>query len=71
MEKIVIPVWRDKPVKEIRRRDVVELLDDIAVKTPRQANRVRAYLSKMFKWLIEREVLETSPVVGVAPRIKP
>ncbi|MCC2596223.1 integrase arm-type DNA-binding domain-containing protein [Pusillimonas sp. MFBS29] len=71
MEKIVIPVWRDRPVKEIRRRDVVELLDDIAVKTPHQANRVRAYLSKMFKWLIEREVLETSPVVGVAPRIKP
>lgn len=71
MEKIIIPAWGDKPVKDIRRRDVVELLDKVAVKTPYQANRVRAYLSRMFKWLIEREVLEVSPVIGVTPRIKP
>lgn len=71
MEKLAIPAWGDKPVKEIRRRDVVELLDRVAVKTPHQANRLRAYLSRFFKWLIEREVLEVSPVMGVAPRIKP
>ena len=71
LEKIVIPAWGDKPVKEIRRRDVVELLDKVAVRTPYQANRVRAYLSRLFKWLIEHEVLEISPVIGVTPRIKP
>ncbi|MWV11149.1 integrase arm-type DNA-binding domain-containing protein [Pseudomonas sp. R-28-1W-6] len=71
LEKLAIPVWGDKPVKEIRRRDVVELLDNVAVKTPHQANRLRAYLSRLFKWLIEREVVEVSPIIGVAPRIKP
>lgn len=70
MERLAIPAWADKPVKEIRRRDVVELLDKVAVKTPHQANRLRAYLSRMFKWLIEREVIEVSPIIGVAPRIK-
>lgn len=71
MEKLAIPAFGNTPVKEIRRRDVVQLLDKVAVKTPHQANRLRAYLSRMFKWLIEREVLEISPVIGVTPCIKP
>jgi hypothetical protein len=40
----------DKPVKEIRRRDVVGLLDRVAEHTPYEANHLRAYLSRMFKW---------------------
>lgn len=62
IEKLAIPAWGDKPVKELRRRDVVELLDKVAVKTPHQANRLRAYLSRMFKWLIEREVQEARAI---------
>jgi integrase len=58
-------------VTEIRRRDVVALLDDVAKDTPCQANQLRAHLSRMFNWLIEREVLEVSPLLGVVPRTKP
>jgi len=57
-------------VRQIRRRDVVELLDKVATKTPGQPNHLRAYLSKLFKWLIDREVVETNPVSGVARRHK-
>lgn len=71
LERLTVPVWRDRPVKEIRRRDVVELLDGVARDTPCQANLLRAYLSRMFNWLIEREVIEISPLMGVAPRTKP
>ncbi|WP_242361900.1 integrase arm-type DNA-binding domain-containing protein [Anaeromyxobacter sp. SG17] len=71
LERLAIPAWGDRPVKEIRRRDVVDLLDEVARETPYQANHLRAHLSRMFNWLIEREVVETSPLVGVSPRIKP
>lgn len=70
-ERLVIPEWGEKPVKEIRRRDVVELLDRVAVKTPYQANHLRAFLSRFFKWCIEREIVEVSPVIGVSRTIKP
>jgi integrase len=71
LDRLAVPVWGDRPVKEIRRRDVVELLDNVAKNTPCQANLLRAYLSRMFNWLIEREAVEVSPLLGVAPRTKP
>ena len=70
LERFAIPEWGDRPAKDIRRRDVVELLDKVASKTPGQSNHLRAYLSKLFKWLMEREVVETNPVLGVARRHK-
>lgn len=65
-----IPAWGNRPIKDIRRRDVVMLLDEVAETAPHQANRLRICLSRMYKWLIEREVVETSPILGVAPRVK-
>lgn len=70
LERFAIPAWGDRPAKNIRRRDIVELIDQVAVKTPGQSNHLRAYLSKMFKWLLEREVVENNPVLGVAKRHK-
>ena len=69
-ERFAIPAFKDRPVRDIRRRDIVELLDKVSAKTPGQSNHLRAYLSKMFKWLIEREVIEINPVTGVARRWK-
>lgn len=71
LSRHAVAEWGDKPVKEIRRRDVVGLLDRVAEHTPYEANHLRAYLSRMFKWLIEREVIEVSPIAGVSPSIKP
>ena len=71
-ERLAIPKWGDRPVKEIRRRDVVELLEVVAEKTPYQANHLRAYLSRFFRWCIEREIIpEINPVTGVTRSIKP
>jgi integrase len=71
LTRYAIAEWGDKPAKEIRRRDVVDLLDRVAEHAPYEANHLRAYLSKLFKWLIEREVVEVSPVAGVSRVIKP
>jgi integrase len=70
LDRLAVPVWSDRPVQEIRRRDVADLLDDVAAETPAQSNQLRAHLSKLFNWLIEREVVEVNPVVGVARRHK-
>lgn len=69
--RLAIPEFKDRPVKDIRRRDIVDLLEKVAAKTPGQSNHLRAYLSKMFNWLLEREAVEVNPVVGIAQRYKP
>lgn len=70
LKRHAIPAWGHMPAKDVRRRDVVELIDKVAAKAPGQSNHLRAYLSKMFNWLLEREVVELNPVVGVAKRHK-
>ncbi len=67
LKRLAVPAWGNRPVKEIRRRDVADLLDA----TPHQANHLRAFLSKFFNWLIEREVVDINPVIGVSRRQKP
>jgi len=56
-------------VKEIRRRDVVDLIEDVASDTPFQANQLRLHLSKMFNWLNVREAVEVNPVTGIPPPV--
>lgn len=70
LERFAIKERGHLPANEIRRRDVVELLDKVAINTPGQSNHLRAYLSRLFKWLIEREVVSAKPVIGVTRRHK-
>jgi integrase len=57
-------------VHEVARRDVIELLDRVAVDRPILANRTRATLSRFFGWLCERDIIAASPCVGVKPPSK-
>ncbi len=69
----VIPRWGNRPIDGITRQDVAALLDAIADRAPIVANRVLGVLRRMFNWLIERGLLETSPcdrVRNVAPEAK-
>ncbi len=52
-------------VHEIRRRDVIALVEAIAVDRPVMANRTLGILSKLFNWLVARDVIAASPVHGV------
>lgn len=51
-----------QPVKQIRRRDIHAILDEL-IKTNRgpTANRALAHMKKFFSWLVERDYLEHSP----------
>ena len=64
---IILPAWDGRTVHDITRRDVIELLDNVAADRPILANRTRATLSRFFGWLCERDIIAASPCVGVKP----
>ena len=59
----VLPHWHDRPVTELRRRDVHEVLDGLtATGLVGAAREVRKHLSKFFNWAVDREIMPASPV---------
>jgi integrase len=63
--RFVLPAWRGRPVASISRRDVIDLVENVAVDTPYSANRLLAALSRFFKWLCARDAIPISPTIGV------
>jgi integrase len=61
----VIPVWGDRPITEIRRRDVNDLVTAVAMTRPIMANRLLSHLSRFFRWAAARDVIAGSPCIGV------
>lgn len=66
LNRFVLPVWGDRDVQSIAKRDMIELLDSI-VDSGRgtSANRVLAHTRKFFNWCVERDILQASPAMGV------
>ena len=48
----VVPKWGKRKAKDVRRREVVLLLEGIAKRAPVMANRTRALLSKLFNFAL-------------------
>lgn len=71
LDRHVVAVWGDRNIQDIARRDVIDLLDNIA-DSGREvtANRVRAYLNKFLNWCVERDILPLNPATGVKPVAK-
>ena len=59
--------WLARPARMVSRRDMRDLLDGIVDRgSPVMANRVRSYLSAVFAWGIEREMVDGNPAREVA-----
>lgn len=66
LEKEVIPVWGDRKAKDIRKRDVIDLLDGIVKRgSPVMANNAFEKIRKMFNFAVAKDILEYSPCFGV------
>ena len=64
--RLVLPVWRERSVHDVRRRDVIALVEAIAdERGGYMANRTLGLLSKFFAWLMARDIVAVSPVHGV------
>ena len=62
----IVPRWGKRKITNIRRRDLVLVLDEIEKRAPIMANRTLAYTRKMFSWAVKRDVLEVNPFMGMA-----
>ena len=64
----VLPRWRRRLIKDITRRDVLDLLDGLVESgRPVAANRALTAIRKMFNWAMERDIIASSPCAGVKP----
>jgi integrase len=66
LRRLVLPIWRGRTVHDIKRRDVIALVDDIAgERGPHMADKTLAVLGRWFSWLVGRDVIAVSPCLGV------
>ena len=66
LEKDVLPIWGQRKAKDITRRDVIRLLDDIVDRgAPIMANRTLAVIRRMFNFAISRDIVLVSPCLAV------
>ena len=82
LEHDVLPRWGEKPVREITKSDVSDLLDDKANKRERtrkgsrdgatvQANRTLTRLRTLFRWAADTmDEVDIDPTAGVRRRVK-
>jgi hypothetical protein len=72
-ERLVYPeTIAGRPIDEVRRSELVKLLDKIEDKNgPRMAHVTLAYLSKVFNWHASRDDNFRSPIVRGMGRVKP
>jgi integrase len=65
-DRHVLPIWGDRPIASITRRDALDLLDSLVDRDmPIMANRVLAHIRKLFNWCIERDILESTPIAQI------
>lgn len=61
----LLPAWGTNKANNIKRRDVIALVDGIGKRAPIQANRILALISKIFNFAIAKEIVEINPAVRV------
>lgn len=68
IEKDLLPALKNRPLVEIRRHELRELVENIATKrkAPVMANRTLGVLSRIFNFAVEREWLDASPASRIA-----
>jgi integrase len=71
LRREVIPKWGTRSVHEIGRRQVIELVNDVAARgAPSAANKLLKVIKTLFEWCIGRAILEISPAKGLAAPAK-
>ncbi|MEJ0094843.1 MAG: tyrosine-type recombinase/integrase [Methylocella sp.] len=65
VEKRAYPHWAERPISEIKRADVNELIRSFRKEAPIGANRLLAYLKTFFSWAVDQELIEASPAAAV------
>lgn len=71
LNRDVKPAWGERPIRDITRQDVNDLLDAIANRGALlQANRMLACLKTLFSWALDKELADADPTARVRKRVK-
>ncbi len=65
LEKDALPKWRSVRVVDIRRRDVIALIEEKAQDAPIAANRLFELVRRVFNYAIRRDVVDANPCAQV------
>lgn len=65
LKKDVLPAWGDRKVSDIKRRDIVILIDQIRDRAFVTSNRVLGALSRLFNFAAERGIIDDSPCTRI------
>lgn len=69
LRRACLPAWRDRPLGELKRRDVANVVNEIKLRgNAAQARNVLGALKTMFSWSVEQGLLEHSPTEGIQPK---
>ena len=64
-----VKAWEDRPIETVTTGDVRDVLKGIETRgAGTRANRVRSYLSKLFNWAAEEELVSVNPVRAAKKR---
>ncbi len=62
----LLPAWGNRPIQEIGRRDVLNLIDSIVDRgAVIMARRVQARLHRLFRWCVGRGIIAVNPVADL------
>jgi integrase len=61
----VIPRWGTKSIHDIKRRDIVDLVSEVAQRGPGANRNIAKVLKTFFRWCVGRAVIDFSPVEGL------
>ena len=65
VENHVFPKLADRPLREIKRKEIVDVVKAVGKQHPIAANRVSAYLKTFFLWAVNEELIEDSPAASI------
>jgi integrase len=71
MLDLAATAWSSRPLNEIKRRDVIALVDVAAERGPNVGNCCLQVVSAFFAWCLSRDLVEFNPATGVRRVAKP
>lgn len=71
LRSVFMPEWERRAVADIRKPDVLDVLDAILERgKPSAARHAFAAIRKLFNWCVERGIIEQSPCLSIKPPAK-
>ena len=66
----VLPVLGRRKAKDVTRREIIALVENIYTRAPIMANRVLALIRRVYNFEIERDIVQSTPCVQIKPPAK-